>query len=180
MSLLAKPRYGMRHRKLRHHLAGIEHLRKLRGDQAATAARLHIIGFYVLRLVFDTAALRLSRIGSVEIRERGRLDRRLRRPAEDRLSQLMTHRKVDPHFPPKPVGGTPTGGDRDGRATLLNCIVTAKPERCSCFGERTRLACSVPRPRGTHSMIEPFGATNSPMATGEAPVVHTRGRVCSP
>ncbi len=28
-------------------------------------------------------------------------------------------------FPPEPVGGTPTGGDRDGRATLLNCIVTA-------------------------------------------------------
>lgn len=38
-----KPPYGMRHRKLRHHLAGIEQVRKLWGDQAATAARLHII-----------------------------------------------------------------------------------------------------------------------------------------
>jgi len=37
------PPYGMRHRKLRHHLAGIEQVRKLWGDQAATAARLHII-----------------------------------------------------------------------------------------------------------------------------------------
>jgi hypothetical protein len=35
--------YGMRHRKLRHHLAGIEQVRKLWGDQAAKAARLHII-----------------------------------------------------------------------------------------------------------------------------------------
>jgi hypothetical protein len=35
--------YGMRHRKLRHHLAGIEQVRKLWGDQAAAAARLHII-----------------------------------------------------------------------------------------------------------------------------------------
>ena len=34
---------GMRHRKLRHHLAGIEQVRKLWGDQAAAAARLHII-----------------------------------------------------------------------------------------------------------------------------------------
>ena len=38
-----KPPYGMRHRKLRHHLAGIEQARKLWGDQAAAAARLHII-----------------------------------------------------------------------------------------------------------------------------------------
>lgn len=38
-----KPPYGMRHRKLRHHLAGIEQVRKLWGDQAAEAARLHII-----------------------------------------------------------------------------------------------------------------------------------------
>jgi hypothetical protein len=33
----------MRHRKLRHHLAGIEQARKLWGDQAAEAARLYII-----------------------------------------------------------------------------------------------------------------------------------------
>jgi predicted HD phosphohydrolase len=38
-----KPPYGMRHRKLRHHRAGIELVRKLWGDQAAEAARLHII-----------------------------------------------------------------------------------------------------------------------------------------
>jgi len=38
-----KPPHGMRHRKLRHHLAGIERVRKLWGDQAAAAARLHII-----------------------------------------------------------------------------------------------------------------------------------------
>jgi hypothetical protein len=38
-----KPPYGMRHRKLRHHLAGVEHVRKLSGDRAAAAARLHII-----------------------------------------------------------------------------------------------------------------------------------------
>jgi hypothetical protein len=37
------PPYGMRHRKLRHHLAGIEQVRKLWGDQVAAAARLHII-----------------------------------------------------------------------------------------------------------------------------------------
>ena len=35
--------YGMRHRKLRHHLSGIEQVRELWGDQAAVAARLHII-----------------------------------------------------------------------------------------------------------------------------------------
>ena len=33
----------MRHRKLRHHIAGIEQVRKLWGDKAAEAARLHII-----------------------------------------------------------------------------------------------------------------------------------------
>jgi hypothetical protein len=33
----------MRHRKLCHHLEGIELVRKLWGDQAAAAARLHII-----------------------------------------------------------------------------------------------------------------------------------------
>ena len=38
-----KPPYGIRHRKLRHHLAGIEQVRKLGSDQAAAAARLHII-----------------------------------------------------------------------------------------------------------------------------------------
>jgi len=37
-----QPPDGMRHRKLRHHLAGIEQARKLWGDQAAAAARLHI------------------------------------------------------------------------------------------------------------------------------------------
>jgi len=38
-----QPGYGMRHRKLRHHLAGIEQVRKLWGDQAAAAARLHMM-----------------------------------------------------------------------------------------------------------------------------------------
>ncbi|MGD0814947.1 MAG: hypothetical protein ABSA83_15185 [Verrucomicrobiota bacterium] len=38
-----KPPYGMRHRKVRHHLAGIEQVRKLWGNQAAEAARIHII-----------------------------------------------------------------------------------------------------------------------------------------
>ena len=38
-----KPPYGMRHRKKRHHLAGIEEVRKLWGDVAAEAARQHII-----------------------------------------------------------------------------------------------------------------------------------------
>ncbi len=33
----------MRHRKLRHHLTGIEQARKLWGDEAAAAARPHII-----------------------------------------------------------------------------------------------------------------------------------------
>jgi hypothetical protein len=33
----------MRHRKLRHHLAGIEQARKLGDDQSAAAARLHIM-----------------------------------------------------------------------------------------------------------------------------------------
>ena len=35
--------YGIRHRKLRHHASGIEQVRKLWGDEAAEAARLHII-----------------------------------------------------------------------------------------------------------------------------------------
>jgi hypothetical protein len=38
-----KPPYGMRHRKQRHHLAGIEEVRRLWGDEAAAAARQHII-----------------------------------------------------------------------------------------------------------------------------------------
>ena len=38
-----QPPHGMRHRKLRHHLAGIEAVRQLWGDQAAEAARLHIV-----------------------------------------------------------------------------------------------------------------------------------------
>ena len=38
-----QPPHGMRHRKRRHHLAGIDQVRKLWGDQAAKAARLHII-----------------------------------------------------------------------------------------------------------------------------------------
>ena len=38
-----QPPYGMRHRRVRHHLAGIEQARQLWGDQAAEAARLHII-----------------------------------------------------------------------------------------------------------------------------------------
>jgi len=38
-----KPPYGMRHRKKRHHLAGIEEVRKRWGDEAAEAARQHIL-----------------------------------------------------------------------------------------------------------------------------------------
>ena len=38
-----QPPYGMRHRKKRHHLAGIEEVRQLWGDEAAEAARQHII-----------------------------------------------------------------------------------------------------------------------------------------
>jgi len=38
-----KPPYGMRHRKLRHHLAGIDQVRKLWVDQAASVMRLHIV-----------------------------------------------------------------------------------------------------------------------------------------
>ena len=36
-------RYGMKHRKVRHHEAGIRQVRELFGDQAAQAARQHII-----------------------------------------------------------------------------------------------------------------------------------------
>jgi hypothetical protein len=38
-----KPPWGMKHRRLRHHAAGIEEVRKLFGDGAAAAARQHII-----------------------------------------------------------------------------------------------------------------------------------------
>ncbi|MEI7730813.1 MAG: hypothetical protein WCO56_14665 [Verrucomicrobiota bacterium] len=38
-----QPPYGMRHRKKRHHLAGIEEVCKLWGSEAAEAARQHII-----------------------------------------------------------------------------------------------------------------------------------------
>ena len=38
-----KPPYGMKHRKKRHHQAGIEEVRKLWGGEAAAAARQHII-----------------------------------------------------------------------------------------------------------------------------------------
>ena len=34
--------YGTRHRHLRHHLEGIEEVRRLWGDQAAKAAELHV------------------------------------------------------------------------------------------------------------------------------------------
>jgi hypothetical protein len=35
--------YGMRHRRKRHHLAGIELVRQMWGDEAAEAARQHIL-----------------------------------------------------------------------------------------------------------------------------------------
>ena len=38
-----KPPYGMRHRKKRHHLAGIEEVRQAWGSEAAEAARQHIV-----------------------------------------------------------------------------------------------------------------------------------------
>lgn len=37
------PEYGFRHRHKRHHLAGIDEVARLFGDQAALAARQHII-----------------------------------------------------------------------------------------------------------------------------------------
>jgi len=40
--LAGQPPYGMRHRKVRHHLKGIEEVRKMWGDQAAEAARIHV------------------------------------------------------------------------------------------------------------------------------------------
>ena len=41
--LAGRPPWGMRHRKFRHHLAGVEEVRKRWGDEAAAAARQHII-----------------------------------------------------------------------------------------------------------------------------------------
>lgn len=38
-----KPPYGMRHRKLRHHMQGIMEVEKMWGPKAAEAARRHII-----------------------------------------------------------------------------------------------------------------------------------------
>ncbi len=38
-----QPPYGMKHRKKRHHLAGIEDVRARWGDDAAAVARLHIV-----------------------------------------------------------------------------------------------------------------------------------------
>lgn len=37
-----KPPFGMKHRKLRHHNAGIKEARRLFGEEAAPAARRHI------------------------------------------------------------------------------------------------------------------------------------------
>jgi uncharacterized protein DUF6915 len=38
-----KPPYGLRHRRLRHHQAGIDEVHRRWGDQAAAAARQHIV-----------------------------------------------------------------------------------------------------------------------------------------
>ena len=37
-----KPPFGMKHRHLRHHAQGVEEVRRIFGDDAARAARLHI------------------------------------------------------------------------------------------------------------------------------------------
>jgi len=37
------PKYGMRHRRVRHHLEGIRLVHEIFGDEAASAARQHII-----------------------------------------------------------------------------------------------------------------------------------------
>ena len=42
-ALAGKPPYGMRHRRARHHLAGIAEVRRRWGDKAAEAARQHVI-----------------------------------------------------------------------------------------------------------------------------------------
>ena len=39
----SKRPYGMRHRKKRHHMVGIEEVRRMWGDEAAEAARQHIL-----------------------------------------------------------------------------------------------------------------------------------------
>src|SRR5437867_2600977 len=41
--LAGKPPYGMKHRRVRHHLAGIEEVRRRWGDKAAAAARQHVV-----------------------------------------------------------------------------------------------------------------------------------------
>ena len=38
-----KPPYGMKHRRVRHHLAGIREVERMYGKEAAEAARQHII-----------------------------------------------------------------------------------------------------------------------------------------
>lgn len=38
-----KPPYGMRHRKMRHHLAGLKQVEEIFGKDAVPAARQHII-----------------------------------------------------------------------------------------------------------------------------------------
>ena len=38
-----KPGYGMHHRKVRHHLDGIEEAKKLFGDEGALVAKAHIV-----------------------------------------------------------------------------------------------------------------------------------------
>jgi len=40
--LAGKEPYGMKHRRKRHHAAGIEEVRRMFGDRAAEAARIHI------------------------------------------------------------------------------------------------------------------------------------------
>src|SRR6185436_20705976 len=51
-------------------------------------------------------------------------------------------------------------------------------------GERTRPACRVPRPRGTHDGAGTFptlmALPDAPGLTGEGAAQHTRGRACSP
>ena len=42
-ALAGSPECGMRHRRKRHHLAGLEKVRKIFGDDAVKAARQHII-----------------------------------------------------------------------------------------------------------------------------------------
>jgi hypothetical protein len=42
-ALAGSPECGMRHRRKRHHRAGIEAVRRIFGDEAAEAARRHII-----------------------------------------------------------------------------------------------------------------------------------------